>query len=149
MKNRFFQIAGAAALAAGLLVGQNAGTTNPAPHDRGQWVINRATKALNLTSDQQTKLQEIITGFHTASQPLHQKLKADEAALMTAAKTNPGQINAAAAVVGADLTSLTAARAQAFSNFYAILTPAQQQQVDSAGHMMLFGGGHRGFGRGR
>jgi len=153
MNNRLFRIFGAAALAAGLMVAQTAGTgENPAPHRGMQMLINRATKALNLTSTQQTELQQIITEFQTTVQPVHQKLKTDQEALIAAAKANPkdtATLNAKGAAVASDLTAITVARAQAFGEFYGILQPQQQQQVDAAGdHFMMFGG-PRGFGRGR
>jgi len=144
MKNKMFRLIGAGALAAGLMVAQTA--TPPAAaggQGFGARMMNRATRALNLTSDQQAQLQQIMAGFRQTSQPVRQQLRTDRQALMTAAKANPGaDLTAQASAVAKDLTQLAVVRAQAFGQFYNTLTPAQKQQVDSF-H------GHRGrFGRG-
>jgi Spy/CpxP family protein refolding chaperone len=149
MKKQVFRFFGAAALAAGMMVGQNAATTPATPQaGRGHWMLKRATQALNLTTDQQAQLEQIMTNFRQSAQPLHQKLRADETALMTAAKTQPAGAQLDGSAVGADLANLAVLRAQAFGQFYKILTPDQQAKVDAAGgHMPMFGG--RGFGHGR
>src|SRR5579885_2167921 len=115
MKNQMFRILAAGALAAGLMVGQTATTPATPPAGHGQWMVKRAAQALNLSADQQTRLQQIMANFRQAAQPIHQKLRTDEAALMTAAKTQ--QTNLDASAVGADLTQLAVLRAQAFGQF--------------------------------
>ncbi|HZU27312.1 MAG TPA: Spy/CpxP family protein refolding chaperone [Bryobacteraceae bacterium] len=148
MKKQVFRLFGAAALATGLMMAQNTGTTATPPAGHGQWMVKRATQALNLSTDQQTQLQQIITNFRQQAQPLHQKLRTDEAALMTAAKTQANGAQLDGSAVGADLANLAVLRAQAFGQFYKILNPDQQAKVDAAGgHMPMFGG--RGFGHGR
>jgi Spy/CpxP family protein refolding chaperone len=144
MNNKIFRLFGAAALAAGLMVAQS--TTPAAPaQGHGQRMVAHAAQALNLSTEQQAELQTIITNFHQAAQPVQQKLRTDEAALMTAAKTPGANLDATA--VGSDLTQLALLRAQYFGQFYNILNADQKAKVDSfGGHMPLFGGG---FGRGR
>lgn len=147
MKNKIFRLIGAGALMAGMMFAQTAptGTATPNEGGRGTRMLNRVTQALNLTSDQQSQFQQIMANFRQTAQPIRQQLRTDRKALMSAARTNPNaDLSAQASAVSRDMTQLTVARAQAFGQFYGILSPAQKQQVDNF-HPHLHRGG---FGRG-
>jgi len=136
VKNKALRLIGAGALAAGLMFAQG----GPEPGHHG--MVDRMTRALNLTSDQQAALTQSMTSVHQASQALHQQLRTDEEALMTAAKANPeADLSAQSAAVAKDIAQMTTIHAQAYARFYNTLTPAQKQVVDNlGGHMMMFGG---------
>jgi len=148
MKNQVLRVFGAAALAAGLMFAQTDSTATAPRPERGQFMANRAAKVLNLSTEQTASLQQIMANFRTAAQPLHQQLRADETALMTAARSG-GDVTAAANAVGQDTAKLAALRAQAFGQFYGSLNAQQKQQVDNLGGMMHMFGAPGGFGFGR
>ena len=147
MKNKALRLIGAGALAAGLMMAQ-AGPEPGAHGMAGHGMVDRMTRALNLTSDQQAALTQSMTTVRQSSQSLHQQLRTDQEALMTAAKANPeADLSAQSAAVAKDMAQMMAIHAQAYARFYNTLTPAQKQVVDNlGGHMAMFGGMGGGFG---
>jgi len=147
-----FRLIGAGALAAGLMLAQSTSTeTTSTPrtaHTDG--MVNRMSRMLNLSSDQAAVLKQSMTNVRQTTGPVHQQLRTDQEALMTAAKANPqADLSAQSAAVARDMAQLIAAHAQAYGQFYNTLTPAQKQVMDNLpGHMGLeggFEGGHGGF----
>lgn len=143
MKNKALKLIAAGAMAAGLMMGQtatnDASAAGPARH---MDMVTRMSRALNLTSDQQTALTQAMTSVRTAAQPLHQQLRVDQEALMNAAKSNPdADLSAQSAAVAKDMAQLMTLHAQAYARFYNTLTASQKQVVDNlGGHMAMFGG---------
>jgi periplasmic protein CpxP/Spy len=86
MRNRFLAIAGIAVLVIGatvLALGHGlAGVYGQGPHGRGEGrgpfgpgMVEHMSKALNLTSDQQTQIKALLEAAHTAAEPRHARLQ--------------------------------------------------------------------------
>ena len=140
MKNRVLTIAGATVLAAGMIFAQTGTTPAPATnpqagharfHRRG--MMARLANRLNLTDAQRSQAKGIFQDLRTQAQPIRAQLKQGRQALMNAAESGQSadQINQLAQAQAGPLAQLAALRAQAFGKFYAILTPAQQQQFQT------------------
>jgi len=91
--------------------------------------VNNIAKALNLSVDQITQVQAIITGKELIVQPLKQKIALDHSQIAAAAIILPYDETAVTTLVnqlGADVASLAAAEAKAQNQIYSILTTDQQ-----------------------
>ena len=140
MKNKLLALAGAAILAAGLAFAQTETTpplATPAPHAhqgfRGHAMFGRMAARLNLTDAQQQQAKGIFQDMRAQAKPLRAQLQQGRLALVNAAVAGKsadelGQLAQAQAPQIAQLATL---RAQAIGKFYAILTPAQQQQFQT------------------
>lgn len=139
MKNRLVKMTGAGLLAVGLLTAQTQTPTTPAPGQGNQQFrrhrggMGRMAQALNLTDDQKAQAKQIFKDAATASKPLHDQMKQARQALQAAVKNNPAgtQVDQLAVQVGQISGQLAANRARAFGKFYSILTPDQQQKLDT------------------
>jgi Spy/CpxP family protein refolding chaperone len=154
------KVARAIALAAGLMMAQGPrfGSSTagwPAdPQQALQWRLDRMAVILDLTATQKTQATAISSAALNANQALGAQLTQAATALHDAAKANQpaANIDKLAATLGVLIGQMQATGAKAFAQFYAILTPAQQQQLDKhAGAGFGFGGfgaGPYGPGRG-
>jgi Spy/CpxP family protein refolding chaperone len=87
---------------------------------------------LNLTSDQQSAVTQILASHHDAQQALGQRAMAAEQALqaaITAGIFDEGTIRGRAADVAAVNADVAVARGQIFGEVYQILTPDQQNTL--------------------
>jgi Spy/CpxP family protein refolding chaperone len=139
MTNKILQIAGGAVLAAGMIFAQTGTTPAPNPpvrHAQGfhrRPMFARMVRRLNLTDAQKTQAKTIFQGLRTQAQPIRAQLQQGRLALMSAAEAGQpaDQLNQLAQANATQIAQLAALRAQAFGKFYAILTPTQQQQVQT------------------
>lgn len=146
MKRKFLSIAGVSVLAAGMALAQSTAapdtaTPNTAAPNSGRhsWrhgqagsMLNRLAAKLNLTDAQKQQAQTIFANARQSAKPVRDQLKQDRQALRAAAKSgaSESQINQLANKMGPLMAKTTAIHAKAFSKFYAILTPAQQNQLN-------------------
>jgi Spy/CpxP family protein refolding chaperone len=138
MKNRMLTIAGSAVMAAGIMFAQT-GTSptpsTPAPHaqrfHRGG--MFRLGRRLNLTDAQSQQAKSIFQDMRTQAQPIRAQLKQSRQAIFNAVVSGQpaDQIGQLAQAQAPQMAQLAALRAQAFQKFYATLTPAQQQQLQT------------------
>lgn len=84
-------------------------------------------RGLNLTDAQKTQAKAIFQNASQAAQPLMQQLKANHQAITQAVENNQtANIQALANTQGQLVSQLAVIRANAFSQFYSLLTPDQQ-----------------------
>ncbi len=159
MKKTFLRIAGASALAAGMMFAQGTApaeqpstpvhngrhAVNPQQREqRQQKMFNRLSQRLNLTADQQAQAKEIFGNAMQQTKPLRQELRETRKALFTAAKGgNEAEINQLASKQAQAQTQMTTIFAQAYGKFYATLTPDQKAKADSMGQHFMTRTGHR------
>ncbi len=139
MKN-LFKIAGASALAAGMLFAQSVTnqTTPPANGTQAQHrhfrarMGQRMAKYLNLTPDQQANAKQVFAEARQESQPIRQQLRQTRQQMQAAVKAgDTAQINSLATAEGPLMAKLAAIRSTAFSKIYATLTPDQKAKADN------------------
>lgn len=131
MKIRLFTLPVSAVLAAGLMLGQTAGSggsqTNGgyAHHGGGMF------QSLNLSDAQKEQAKAIFSASREANRALEQQMRDARQALNTAVKNGAtdAQIDQLAVPIGPLSSQLAAAQAKTFAKFYAILTPEQKAQV--------------------
>jgi periplasmic protein CpxP/Spy len=139
MKNKILSIAGATVLAAGLMFAQTGPTpasNPPAGHGQGfhgHPMLARMARNLNLSDAQRQQARGIFQGLRTQTQPIRAQLQQGRLALVNAAVAGKSadDLNQLAQAEAPQLAQLAALRAQAMGQFYAILTPAQQQQFQT------------------
>ena len=142
MKTQLFILTAlAAASFAPSMFGQ-AATTKPDPAARHTQML---TRMLNLTSDQQTKVQALLTTEETSSATLRTQLKTLRTSLLTAIKTDDlGGINSITQQMSAPEQQEAALRATTAAGIYALLSPDQQTKVNNGVEMLAGMGGGRG-----
>jgi Spy/CpxP family protein refolding chaperone len=123
-----------------------AGQAPMGPHHGG--FLKKILSQLDLTPDQQTTIQGILDTQKSTIKPLFATLKADRAALKTAAATvpfNEAAVTAAAQQVANDMVPLIVARLNTKAQIFAVLTPVQQAEFEK----LMSVAKHRrgGFGR--
>jgi len=90
------------------------------------------SKYLNLTAAQQTQTKSIFQGARQSAMPVRQQLKQTRQSLRAAIQTNnTAQIQQLAANEGSEVGQLAAIRGAAMAKVYQILTPEQQQKLQS------------------
>lgn len=143
MKTRFLALTAlAVASFAPHMFGQTAAAVDPATRH-----TQMLTKMLGLTSDQQTKVQDLLTKEGTASASLQSQLKTLRTSLLTAIKTNDvGGINSITQQMAAPQQQEAALRASTAAGIYAVLTADQQAKVNNGVEMLAGMGGGRGPG---
>jgi Spy/CpxP family protein refolding chaperone len=135
MKHAFLNVAGAAVLAAGMALAQNAPAQN-SPHAgrhgaQNGSMVDRLSARLNLTDAQKQRAQSIFTEARKSAQPVRAQIRQDKQALAAAVKSgSQGDIDRISKNMGPLLGQASAIHAKAFANFYAILTPDQKSKVD-------------------
>lgn len=119
------------AVAAGLTASVSAqGKGRGFGHKQG-WMLQRMTKALNLTDAQQTQVKSIMADSRTRTKPLMQQLRQNEQAQN--ANIN-GNFDEAAARTFADkqaqiMSNLIVEKQRTKSQIYSVLTPDQRQKA--------------------
>ena len=139
MRNRILAVAGATILAAGLMFAQSGSAPAPnPPAGHGQRFHRRPMLArlvwrLNLSDAQRQQAKGIFQGLRTQAQPIRAQLQQGRLALVNAAVAGKSadELNQLAQAQATPATQLAVLRAQALGKFYAILTPAQQQQFQT------------------
>jgi len=128
------------AVCAGLSLAQRA-PLDPAMIVQHQ--VERLTRNLNLTSDQQAKATDIFTNAQTANQSIMTELRQAHTSLAAAIKSNDvNSIGTLSSQIGTLTGQMTANTAKADAAFYAILTADQQAKYTPG----TGGFGGRGFG---
>jgi Spy/CpxP family protein refolding chaperone len=131
----FLNVAGAAVLAAGMALAQNAPAQN-SPHAgrhgaQAGSMIDRLSARLNLTDAQKQQAQSIFAEGRTSVQPVRAQIRQDRQALAAAVKSgSQADIDRISNNMGPLLAQASAIHAKAFASFYAILTPDQKSKVD-------------------
>lgn len=142
--NHVWKIAGAGALAAGMVFAQTGSGTGQfsqradsnAQHGwrraGRQARAERIAKYLNLTPEQQDNAKKVFAAAKEEAAPLHQQLKQNREALMNAVKSgNEAQIDEITKSEAPVLAQLMAIRAKAFEKIYATLTPEQKTKAEN------------------
>jgi Spy/CpxP family protein refolding chaperone len=145
MKKTLFTVPASLVLAAGLMLGQTAGSGDTQKSGRFGQHRGGMFSSLNLSDAQKEQAKSIFSSSRESTRALEQQLRDARQALNTAAKNGASdvQIDQLAAAIGPLSAQAAAAHAKAFAKFYAILTPEQKAQV---GDRML--GGDRGMSKG-
>jgi protein CpxP len=152
MKHSFLKVAGAAVLAAGMALAQNAPAQNsPHPGRHGAQagsMLDRLAAKLNLTDAQKQQAQSIFAAARKSAQPVRAQIRQDKQALAAAVKSgSQADIDRITNSMGPLLAQASAMHAKAFAQFYAILTPDQKTQMDQQMNRMSSGAhrwqGHR------
>jgi Spy/CpxP family protein refolding chaperone len=135
MKRSILNVAGAAVLAAGMALAQNAPAQN-SPHAsrhgaQAGSMVDRLAARLNLTDAQNQQAQSIFADAHKSAQPLRAQIRQDKQALAAAVKSNSqADIDRISNSMGPLLAQASAINSKAFAQFYATLTPDQKSKVD-------------------
>ena len=135
MKHAFLNVAGAAVLAAGMALAQNAPAQNSTHTGRhgaqtGS-MIDRLSARLNLTDAQKQQAQSIFAESWKSAQPVRTQIHQDKQALAAAVKSgSQADIDRISNNMGPLVAQASAIHAKAFANFYAILTADQKSKVD-------------------
>lgn len=163
MKHRLSQVFAAGALAMGLAFAQ---TQTPAPasppDNQGRqgakmnrqkmmaWHFERMATALNLTAPQREQAKALMQKTRAAAQPLMEQLRTNRQQLAEAIKSgNQAEITRISNQIGQTTGQLTALRARAMQEGYAMLTPEQRQKAEQLrGKWMQNSGRMHGPGRG-
>ncbi len=139
MKKTILSIAGTAVMATGLIFAQTGATTTPAtpPQHARQFhrggMFRMLGQKLNLTDAQRQQAKSIFQDMRTQAQPVRAQLKQNRQAVFNAivAGQSADQVNQIAQASAPGIAQIAGLRAQAFQKFYATLTPAQQQQLQT------------------
>jgi Spy/CpxP family protein refolding chaperone len=96
-------------------------------------MLARLAWRLNLSDAQRQQAKSIFQGLRTQAQPIRAQLQQGHLALVNAAVAGKSadELNQLAQAQATPATQLAVLRAQALGKFYAILTPAQQQQFQT------------------
>jgi periplasmic protein CpxP/Spy len=151
MKIQLIRFAAAPILASGMLMAQAPAPPAPAqpPAQHRQWqrgrMFDRMAAKLNLTDAQRGQAKSIWQSARESSRPVAEQLHQARVALRQAAKAGKpaADIDQLAANAGQLTGQITAVRAKAFEQFYAMLTPEQRTTADQLGshfHGMFMGG---------
>jgi Spy/CpxP family protein refolding chaperone len=134
--NRIPQITTSAALAAGLaaalLAPLPAVAQQRGPGAGGRF-LKRAMASLDLSADQQTKVQAIVESERPVLQQLRATMKDDAAALRSAANATSADaaaVGSAFLKVKSDRQALKNERANLVTRIEAVLTPAQKTKLE-------------------
>lgn len=139
MRNKILAVAGAAVVAAGVMFAQTGTTPAPNPpanHGQGfhqRPMFARMAKNLNLSDAQRQQAKGIFQDMRAQAQPVRTQLQQGRLALVNAAVAGKSsdELSQLAQAQAPQFAQLAALRAQALGKFYAILTPAQQQQFQT------------------
>jgi Spy/CpxP family protein refolding chaperone len=133
MKRISIGIAAIGALVAGLAIAQTAAPQAGVGKDKGERGLLRQKmlKELNLTVAQKQAAKGILQAARKTVQPPAQQLKQDRAALAAAIQSgDDNRIQQLSTEMGGLRGTVLAARSQAMSKFYALLTPEQKTKAE-------------------
>lgn len=132
MHKKFFIVTAIlVAVAAGLTASVSAQGPGRAFGHRHGWMLQRMTKALNLTDAQQTQIKSIMADSRTRTKPLMQQLRQNEQAQNANVNGNFDEA-AARAFAGKQaqiMSNLIVERQRTKSQIYSVLTPDQRQKA--------------------
>lgn len=132
-RNRFAALTAVAALGAASLFAAETSAAGGAAgvHRHGHWGAFLSSY-LNLTAAQQTQAKSIFQDARQSAMPIRQQLKQTRQSLRAAIQANnTAQIQQLAASEGNEIGQLAAIRGTAMAKMYQILTPDQQQKLQS------------------
>ncbi len=129
---------------------RNPSGTPPTPQQIIQREVDRLTRFLTLTTDQQTQVSGILSADINNLTSLQGTLKTERGAVLDAIKANSG-VSSAVAALSATQSQIETIRANEAALIYAVLTADQKTKVGDGVAMLSGGGGHgpgpgRGFG---
>ena len=154
MRGMFVRYAAAAALAAGLMLGQTQPPEDRQPGQRMAKRLDQVAIVLDLTPDQRTQMQTIIQQSMQESKPIFQQLRQNRLQMrqwLESGATGPEfeqQVQQLAQAQGQLMGQLAAIKAHGFAQFYSTLTPQQRQKAGALFSLMMhhypgrFGGGY-------
>lgn len=118
----------AALSAGGLMAKQDANAQN-----RRAGFVSRISTQLNLTDQQKQQARDIFTSERQAAHSVRQQLRQERKSVQLAIQAGKpaADIEQLAKNEAPQLGELAGMRAVAFAKFYAVLTPAQQQKLQS------------------
>jgi len=139
---KLLNIAGVAALAAGMAFSQSA----PAHAGRraGQGaMMQRLGADLNLTDAQKQQARTIFSASRQAAQPVEDQIRQNRQALAAAVKSgaSDADIDKLSNSLGPLLAQESAIRAKSFAKFYGTLTPDQKDKLGDRFNQMMSGMG--------
>jgi Spy/CpxP family protein refolding chaperone len=150
MKKRLLSLAGAAALATGVMFAQTTPPTNAgkgaeghARHRDGvRGGMSRLMADLNLTEDQKAQFRSAFSAAHQEARPVMEQLKTSKQALSNAVKSGApdAEIERLSNEIGPLTAKLTAIHTKAFASFYSKLTAEQKEKVGNRMEAFLSGG---------
>jgi periplasmic protein CpxP/Spy len=134
MKRTFLNLAGVAALAAGIALGQGA----PAPSGqhtrqgaRQGTMVDRLATQLSLTPEQKQQAQTIFGAARQQAEPIRAQIRENRQALNAAVKSDSeADIDRISNTMGPLIAQATAIHSKAFAKFYQTLTPEQKVKMD-------------------
>jgi Spy/CpxP family protein refolding chaperone len=143
MKNKLIRVVGLGALAAGMILAQDASPypaqTAPQQQQKAQRRAHpgrRMAKYLNLSADQRAQARQILASAKQEAAPLRQQMQQNRKALADAIKSgNDAQIDQITKAEAPVKAQLAAIHAHAMGKIYATLTPEQKAKAD---HMRRF-----------
>jgi Spy/CpxP family protein refolding chaperone len=113
--------------------------STPAPNARhfakarGDEAVNRLTRRLSLTPDQQSQVKSIFAAARAQAKPLRAMMREERVSLHTAVKNDSEQQIDQITHQNADLLAkMQAVHAKAMAKVYAILTPEQKAKFEKA-----------------
>ena len=121
--------------------------TPPTPQQMIQREVNRLTRFLTLSTDQQTQITNILSADISNLTSLQANLKTERAAVLTAIKSNSG-VAAAVSALSATQAQVETIRANEAALIYTTVLTADQKTKVGDAVQMLSGGGGPGPGRG-
>src|SRR5579872_4994914 len=129
LRTKFAACTAIAALGAvSLFAAETSATENHRHGHRGAFL----SSYLNLSPAQQTQAKSIFQDARQSAMPVRQQLKQTRAALRAAIQANDtAQIQQLAANEGGEVGQLAAIRGSAMAKVYQVLTPDQQQKLQS------------------
>lgn len=106
-------------------------TNHATVRSRSDWMVQRLTKRLNLTADQQTRVKAIFADSRQQVHALAPQLRAERDALKAAVKTDSeSQIDQITQQNAQMTAQLEAVHVKAMAKVYAMLTPDQKAKFD-------------------
>ena len=137
MKKKFFLgltaiILAAAAGLAGTAMAQGPGRGfGPGFRHHSGWMLRHMTKELNLTTDQQNQIKNIMQAEKTKTRPLMQQMRQNEQQQNAAINGNfdEAQARAFASKQAQIMSDLIVEKQRTKSQIYAVLTPEQRQKA--------------------
>lgn len=135
--SKFFGIATATALTAGLLLAQDPGVRamrgkEGRPAARGERMRAFVAEYLDLTETQKAEAKSIFDAARQSAEPARQQARQIRQAMKDAVTGGKpeSEIDRLAAQAGPVATQLAATRAKAMAKFWAILTPEQKEKAE-------------------
>ena len=139
---KLLNIAGVAALAAGMALGQSGPAHSLRRAGQGA-TMQRLAADLNLTDAQKQQVRAIFSTSRQAARPVEDQIRQSRLALAAAVKSgaSDADIDKLSNSLGPLLAQASAIRAKSFAKFYGTLTQDQKNQLGDRFNQMMNGTG--------